>query len=222
MKIIHLTTNDGITLEGAYYTGTTTYGVVCLHQFKSTKESFDFFAQRLQTEGYHVLSVDLRGHGNSQGALENFTEDNFRAMFHDARAADEWLRTNAGVTSMQMVGASIGANTALIYQEMNTLESVVALSPGLNYHGINPQDSNMSNIVMPVLYINSEGDRYSEETKQLYLESPVTQTGNTRLHIYPGSAHGVHILTDNPEAQDDSIAWLKEHAGRGLADFKGI
>lgn len=221
METISLKTIDSFNLQADYYPGTTDNGVVCLHQFKKDRHTFDTLAKELQAKGYHVLTVDLRGHGASQGNLDTFSDQDFKNMFNDARAADEYLRITKKVKSIQMIGASIGANTALIYQEMNTLESVIALSPGLNYHGITPEDSNLSNIAMPVLYINSQEDPYIEETKKLYNECPITPDGLTQLAIYPGTEHGVYIL-DNKEAMEDVLSWIDTHAGKGLAEFKGI
>jgi len=220
MEEISIITKDGIGLKADYYRGTTHNGVICLHQYNTDRHTFDTLAQALQQKGYHVLTLDLRGHGKSQGNLASFTDTDFKNMFKDAMAADEWLRNTQNVSSIQMIGASIGANTALMYQEMNTLESVIAISPGLNYHGINPQDSNMSNIAMPVFYINSQEDPYVEETKKLYNESPLTPDGITKLTIYPQTEHGMNIINTNDEAFQDVISWIDTHAGKGLAEFK--
>ncbi len=220
MQTITLRTKDGLTLAADYYAGTVSHAVICLHQYTKDRHTFDAFVKSLNTLGYHVLNVDLRGHGDSDGNLDTMTDQDFSNMFNDAWAADEYLRGVNEQMSTQIVGASIGANTALRYQEMNTLESVVALSPGFNYHGIDARTSNMSNIAMPVLYINSEGDRYVEETRTLYEESPVTADGLTRLEIYPGDDHGAYILRNNAQAMTDVIEWLNEHAGKGLAIFK--
>lgn len=220
METITLTTKDGLSLVADYYPGTVAHAIILLHQYRADRHSYDAFAKTLNTLGYHVLNLDLRGHGDSEGSLDTMTDQDFSNMFYDAWAADEYIRSIDEKMSTQMIGASIGANTALRYQEMNTLESVVALSPGFNYHGIDARTSNMSNIAMPVLYINSDNDRYVEETRTLYEESPVTADGLTQLNLYPGDDHGAVILQKSEQARRDVIDWLNEHAGKGLAIFK--
>ncbi|MCC6639441.1 alpha/beta fold hydrolase [Candidatus Falkowbacteria bacterium] len=219
---ITITTSDRYVLAGNYWQGTTHNAVIYLHQFRRDKNDVQIFLPELLSRGYHVLSIDLRGHGQSQGERDKFSDEDFKAMFADAKSAYEFLESIHPTMSVQMIGSSIGANTALIYQEMNTLESVVAISPSLNYHGIMPEASNLSNIAMPIMYITSAQDSCARDTKQLYEDSPVTPDGLNLLKEYPGNAHGIDIIRDNKQALADIISWLDAHAGKGLAQMKTV
>lgn len=214
MNNIILTTQDGLKLNADYYPAQSDRAVILLHQARRDKSSMTFLAERLNNEGFHVLSVDLRGHGQSQGDVSKFTEKDYQNMFYDAMAADEYLHGLNPLMNVQMVGSSIGANTALRFQEMNTLKSVVAISPGLNYHGINPTDANLGNIAVPIFYINSSGDNNAEDTKTLYDQSSLSEN-DKKLIIYPSPgdtfSHGIDILTAHPQAIEDVVAWLKQH-----------
>lgn len=208
MKNIELTAQDGWKLNADFYPSESDRAVILLHQFRRDKSDVRFLAEKLNQENFNVLAVDLRGHGQSQGKYENFTEADFQNMFYDALAAEEYLHELNPKMKIQIVGASIGANTALRFQEMNSVESAVMLSPGLNYHGIDPIDANLSNIACPVYYLVSEDDGCLADTKQLYESSGVSDELK-KISIYSGKAHGVDILRENSQALEDVVAWLK-------------
>ena len=69
-------------------------------------------ATRLAAEGFGVLALDLRGHGESVGAIG----PDFAPMVQDVRAARRFLATRADVIQSRVgiVGASLGANLAAI------------------------------------------------------------------------------------------------------------
>ena len=207
---IFLTTNDGLKLSADYYPSGGDRAVILLHQNKKDKSSYDFLIPKLLENGYQVLNIDLRGHGRSQGDYSKFRDEDFQKMFSDVWAGESYMHEINPQMKIQLIGASIGANTALRFQEMNTVDSVIALSPGLNYHGIDPVDANLGNIACPIFYINTEDDANRTDTEQLFNQSPLKNEKN-QLKIYPGDKHGVYILEDNPQALIDIIAWLNQH-----------
>lgn len=208
-KKINFTTSDGIKLAANEFNPSAERAVILLHQMRMDKSSYDFFIDRLVEEGYRVLALDFRGFGESQGDLSKFTESDFQGMFNDVMAAEEYLRQNNQNLHIQIIGSSIGANTALRFQEMNTVSSVVLLSPGRNYHGIDPTDSNLSNIACPIFYLNSEEDASVQDTQALYNESPLTNDLK-KIQIVSGNAHGVNLLHD-VQVAEAVIDWLNKH-----------
>lgn len=208
-KKINLTTNDGIKLAANEFNQDSVRAVILLHQMRMDKSSYDFFIDRLVKEGYRVLALDFRGFGESQGDLSKFTERDFQAMFIDVMTAEEYLRQNNPNLHIQIIGSSIGANTALRYQEMNTVSSVVLLSPGRNFHGIDPTDSNLSNIACPVFYINSADDESVKDTQSLFDESELN-VDLKKILIVPGNAHGVNLLHET-KVSEAVIEWLNKH-----------
>lgn len=205
MENIKIKTSDNLTLAGSYWLSSSNQGVILLHQNSLDRQSYNKLAEEINQAGFHVLTIDFRGRGESEGELK--TEEQYDAIFNDARAADEWLSNKVPGIKTQLIGASIGANTALKYQEMNTMKSVILLSPSKNYFGINPTDSNLSNIATPIFYINCEEDVAAQDTKELYEESHLGPDYK-KLKIYPGKWHGVHILDNIPEAKKEVIDWL--------------
>src|SRR3989344_5393350 len=136
MKEITLLTDDKVTLAATYYEATSEKAVLLVHMYSNTRQSWKDFALFLQEKEYQVLAIDLRGHGQSleknkqRISYVSFHEQDFLDMVKDIEAAKKYLQKQ-GASDISIVGASIGANLALITaahdQEITT---VVALSPG--------------------------------------------------------------------------------------------
>jgi len=209
MQTTNLTTKDSIKLVADYYEAASDRAVILLHSNRTNRKDLSEFAAELNSLGYQVLNLDLRGHGDSQGVHSEFTNADYIAHFNDALAAEEYLHNLNPLMKIQMVGASIGANTAIRFQETNTVESVVALSPSFDFFGIETTDANLSNIACPIFYINSKGDKWSSETKVLFEQSPLINDKN-KLLIIDGDGHGTDLLV-NEHVNKEVVAWLNNH-----------
>jgi pimeloyl-ACP methyl ester carboxylesterase len=116
-----LTTTDGVHLAGARF-GTGAKGVVLLPQRGADLCAWFDYANTLVSSGYHVLAVDFRGTGYSE---DSSTVD----YTADALAAVAALK-GAGAQRVVLMGASIGAATALVTagRAPQDVVGVVALS----------------------------------------------------------------------------------------------
>ena len=95
---VTFTSNDGVSLVGSYFTpkpgiNNSTPSVILLHMLGRDRSTWNEFAQDLSHRGYAVLSVDLRGHGESikQGnatiSYQSFVPDDFKNMTLDVKGA---------------------------------------------------------------------------------------------------------------------------------------
>ncbi len=100
----------GVTIVADYWPGTGT-PVVLAHGGGQTRHSWGETASLLAARGHTVLSMDLRGHGDSDWAIDDayLTED-FAA---DAAAAIDWLGQ-----PVHWVGASMGGLTGLLATDL--------------------------------------------------------------------------------------------------------
>lgn len=86
-------------------------GVVLIHGWESSRDRTLPHAQVLHAAGFHVLTVDVRGHGANGPEALPLSVGEFAA---DARAAAAWLRARPEVSGVALLGHSMGAAGALV------------------------------------------------------------------------------------------------------------
>ena len=129
----------------------------------------------------------------------------------DTRAAWEALlaRTEVDPQRAAIVGASIGANLALIVGANNSnVAAVAALSPGTDFQGLKPAGllSNFGH--RPVYLIASVDDPYSYTSAQQM--SPLLAGGES--FYYQTAGHGTAMFS-NPDLATRLLGWLSVHIG---------
>lgn len=217
-ELISYQTPDGLMVRGVLYIPAEPngYAVVCLHQLRLNRSSYENFASHLQERGFYVLVPDMRGHGESiniTGATISFdsmTEDEFRKIpGMDVESAKQFLVAQYKIDpeSIGIVGASIGANSALISCGRNPqTKFVVALSPGLDYRGIQPAND-VSQIQKPTLIIASKNDTYSAASAtELFQYIP---TNNKQIRILEQGGHGTELF-QNENIEQFVLDWIME------------
>src|ERR687897_586660 len=84
-------TDDGVSIVGTYYAPSSglkdsTPTIILLHMLGKDRSTWNTFASALSHKGYAVLSIDLRGHGESikQGSstasYQSFTANDFQTL----------------------------------------------------------------------------------------------------------------------------------------------
>ena len=176
-----------------------------------TRSDWADFALALAQTGYAVLAIDLRGHGESTreaGSWREFTPADFRAMVMDVEAAHEYLRDTprADGGRIAVIGASIGANVALLYGGRDSsVKTLVLLSPGLDYRGVTTAEAMKTYGGRPVLIAASREDAYSAQSSST-LDS--LARGRHRLILYNGAGHGTRMFRKVPELKTTLLEWL--------------
>jgi pimeloyl-ACP methyl ester carboxylesterase len=134
-QIIRVTATDGLTLVGDYYTPPVNVipdsgvpAILLMHDVVTTRIDWKTLIDALLPVGYPVLSVDVRGYGDSAD----------KAFDAEAAVADvplwlDWLRSQPGIRPDRIVmgGAGLGAHLALVSCGNDpSCVMVFALSPG--------------------------------------------------------------------------------------------
>lgn len=202
---------DGAALSATYYAPVLDPGagrapeVVLLPMLGRSRGDWDGLARALQLYGIAALTVDLRGQGQSAGPAD------WGRGPGDVRAAWEALaaRPEVDPAAGALVGASIGANLALI-AGANTpaVTTVVALSPGLDYQGVQPGPALANLGPRPVLLVASQDDAYAfDSVRQLADLAPASET-----YFLAAAGHGTDMLAD-PALAALILDWLTQKLG---------
>jgi alpha-beta hydrolase superfamily lysophospholipase len=211
-------------------------GVVILHGAGSCKENHHDFARAVRALGFGAIAIDLRGHGESEGALDDRVLDDISAM-----AA--YLRGSLGDPSAPVVlrGSSMGGYLALVAAQPARAAAVVAICPasaeglrrGLHsgrfnfeanvptldaFLAVHDLDAAVAALEIPVLLLHAEGDEVVpvEHSRQLATQ---LRSSSSRLIVIPGGHH--RSIQHDDELQAVSLRFIErsvaaERAGDGL------
>jgi len=110
---VEVPTADGLRLAAWYLPAgdAEAPGVVLVHGWESARDRTLPNAQVLHALGYHVLTLDVRGHGANGPEVLPMSVGEYAA---DARAGVAWLRARPEVTSIALLGHSMGAAGTLV------------------------------------------------------------------------------------------------------------
>jgi alpha-beta hydrolase superfamily lysophospholipase len=182
-------TSDEQVIKGTFFPANTdsNKGILLLHQLSKDRSSWSGCVNELR-KTHSVISIDLRGHGESSGDFREFSDDDFNSMKKDVAAAVEiFEKKGINKKEISFIGASIGANTVQNYTSINPHDKVVLLSPGINYRGIKLNLKDNSSLV-----IVSKEDVYSyDSVRELEKNSP-----SSKFLYLENKGHGTNMLDD--------------------------
>lgn len=101
---VSLTTSDGLTIRGWYVSGRRAEAIVLVHGIHANRSYLAPEASILAEAGYHLLLIDLRGHGQSEG---NELTYGYREAL-DVQAAVDYLAAQPEVEAIGALGHSLG------------------------------------------------------------------------------------------------------------------
>jgi uncharacterized protein len=186
-------------------------GLVVIHGASSRKENHHDFARAARDAGLAVVVPDLRGHGESEGAL-------------DARVLDDLAAVAQLVPEPRALrGSSMGGYLAIAAAERVGARAVIAICPAsheqllrglrgehfefevdrpsleafLAEHPLEPPD-------IPLLLLHAEGDERVpvEHSRELAARAP-----QAKLVIVPGGHH--RSVQHDAELQGEALRWLR-------------
>ncbi len=207
-KEITIAASDGVKIAADFYDSNSTSGVLLVHMMPAAKESWNAFAQQLQKNNFKALAIDLRGHGKSEfgpNGFLDFTDAEHQKGIKDVEAGIKFLREQ-GAGKISIVGASIGANLALQFADKNEIASVVLLSPGLNYRGVDVSEIS-SPATKNIFLVASKDDEYSAESSQQIFQN-LTISGK-KIKIYERAGHGTNMFSEKDLA-GLILEWLEK------------
>ncbi|MBV9013813.1 MAG: alpha/beta fold hydrolase [Pseudonocardiales bacterium] len=108
--------------------------VVLVHGITANRDEGGFYkniAEALADQGFRSFRFDLRGHGESEGSMEDLT---LYGGVSDIAATCQWLTHRLDdLKCIALVAASFGGGLAALYASCNPVWRLVLLNPNLDY-----------------------------------------------------------------------------------------
>ena len=211
-KDLDIKAPDGANLKASYFSPDRPGpAILLIHQCNMDRHSWDSLANDLVSAGFHVLTFDLRGFGESDGKTTNAVDRqaarekwpaDVDAMFAYLLAQKDVDRSRVAAGGASCA-VGLSADLAARHHEITAL---IGLSGGASeqtkgYIAQTPE--------LAIFGTASEGDTTNpaapKATKELLATSRNPQS---QLHMYPGTEHGVPLYTKHSELEPMIVSWL--------------
>ena len=184
--------------------------LILIHHWAGDRNQWMGFIPTLLDSGYAVLTIDIRGHGETilPGGRE-LQADDLELMPLDVAGAISWLSTQEEVdpSRIGVVGANIGANIAYVSSGMfgDKVKTAVVLSPQYGEVLIGKGIPNFR--PHSILFMAAESDFDAVPSAQTMAN--LTAEPSQVVVLRNTSVHGIEILAAVPEALAVFFDWLR-------------
>lgn len=191
-KVVNFRTKDGWTIVGDLYkpVGKAKGVVILLHQRGGSAKDWAAFCVTLQKAGYTALAIDARGTGRSTKGPGPLGVNAPWLTTPDISGAIHYLKTTHAI----LIGASYGANNALIYasEHPKKLDGIILLSPGKDYNGLTALPAaQLCNV--PVAIYATQDDPIPQNGADI-IDMNLPRKVYTHEVIFNGDIHGTGML----------------------------
>ncbi len=210
---VDLKASDGTMLKATYMSpGKPGPAMLLIHQCNMDRNSWSSIASQLVDAGVHVLTMDLRGFGESKGA--GIREAGGFPPFLQTAAGDvdmafDYLSKQKGVDTGRMGagGASCGAMLTADLAARRPVKALMLLSGP-------PSEKAVENIAakpdLAVFAAAATGDTITAGVdKQLKGAVDGSKHPHSTAKIYDGPEHGLPMFAKNADLEPALISWLK-------------
>ena len=210
-QIVDIKAADGIVIKGSFHAGVKPGpGLLLMHACNRDRSSWDGLARAAAAQGYHVLSIDFRGFGDSGGPrFENNAQQQATITGTwpgDVDAAFGWLSSQPGVdrTRIAAGGASCGVNqSVLLARRHPEVRTVVLLSGNVTEDGRTfLRDAPW----LPVFAAASHGDAGAVASMRWTLAW--SRGDDNKFLEYKAAGHGTDMFAVEKGLQPAVLAWL--------------
>ena len=205
---------DATKLAATYYSGDKPGpGILLFHQCNKDRSSWNTLAEKLARAGFHVLTMDYRGYGESGGKRHLDLPDNERVRTvnevwpGDVDAAFAYLRAQPGVQQVYGAGgASCGVNQSIqLSRRHPEVKSLVLLSGNTDKAGRQHLKSKSS----PPLSIAVADDDADGAVEIMAWIDASSGNPTNRFVEYKTGGHGTEMFKPHPELQGEIVAWYE-------------
>ncbi|QDV07671.1 Alpha/beta hydrolase family protein [Planctomycetes bacterium Poly30] len=221
---VTISTKDGQLLSASYFAPKVSKkstapapAALLIHDATNTRAAFEPLATYLQKKGFAVLSVDLRGHGDSVTAECDFDKADEKAKqnlwslsMRDVDASADYLLAQDGIHSSNLSIFGIGAGAALAVRRASddeNVRSVILVDPEPVAFGYNVATGIAELGGLPTLIMTSKSKRDAAE--RLQEQAHKDNEGLEFVDISKLKVEGGDPLADS-KLDTQAAAWLRE------------
>ncbi len=210
---VDLKAADGTMLKATYMSpGKPGPAMLLIHQCNMDRKSWSGIASQLVDAGVHVLTMDLRGFGESGGA--GIREAGGFPPFLQTASGDvdmafDYLVKQDGVDASRVAagGASCGAMLTADLAARRDVKALMLLSGP-------PSEAAVANMAaksdLAVFAAAASGDTITAGVdKQLKGAVKGSKHPNSTAKIYDGPEHGLPMFAKNADLEPALVSWLK-------------
>jgi len=204
---------DGTKLAATYYADEKPGpGILLLHQCNKDRSSWNGLAESLARRGFHVLTMDYRGFGESAGKrFTELTPEETTKTINDLFPADvdvayDYLRAQPGVQGVVGAGgASCGVNQSIqLSRRHPEVKSLVLLSGNTDATGRKYLRGKSS----PPLMIAAADDDGGVVDMMAWIDASSGNPAN-RFVEYKTGGHGTNMFPPHPELPGEIVTWYE-------------
>ena len=203
---------DGTTLKGSYFSpGRPGPGILLLHQCNMDRHAWDGLAHDLANAGFHVLTFDFRGFGESGGNGGTGRPVMREKWPGDVDAAFAVLKEQKGVDGARLAagGASCGVTQASDLAARNHEVQALMLLSGMASAAAKEYLTATPSVA--VFGAASAGD--TNAAKGIQEAVGASKNPHSTVKIYEGTEHGVPMFAKHADLEPMIVSWLKEQVG---------
>jgi dienelactone hydrolase len=212
-RIVDLTASDGTKLKVSYFPSAKPGpGVLLLHQCNRDRKIWDDLARQLASAGVNVLTMDLRGFGESGGAPQaKLQPQEAQAQAQkwpgDIDVAFRYLESQQGVKAddIGLGGASCGVDNSIqtAIRHPQQVKSLVLLAGPTNLAGRKFVRTSQ----LPILAAVADDDEFPPSIEATEWVFSLSKNPGNRFLRYPNGGHGAEIFAVHPELRDAIVDW---------------
>jgi pimeloyl-ACP methyl ester carboxylesterase len=208
---VNFRTDDGVLIAATWYEPSSrpAPAVIFVHMLTRSRRDWEQVASRLASEGVGALIIDMRGHGDSTGAVPGSETPDYSSLALDIKAARRYLSTRADVQQSRvgLAGASLGANVAALHAAADaSISSLALLSPSLDYRGVRIEQALRKFGGRPALFIASDDDAYAMRSVR---ELEKAGGGIREALILNHAGHGTNMLGRDGDLGRHLVDWFR-------------
>ena len=199
---VDIVTSDFVVLKASYFSpGKPGPGILLLHQCNMDRHAWDTLTPDLVRAGFHVLTFDQRGFGETGGGRL----DDEKAL-GDAEAAYDYLRSKPDVERGRMAagGASCGvSSSSALARRHPDITALLLLS------GWADEASRAYVRATPSLAVfGAAADHSGSDAADIRAVVTASHHPQSVLRIVGGSAHGVSMFDTDADLKPSIVKWL--------------